>query len=205
MCSPVSICDDGATYKRQAPTISSDRVCADCSACDTMDHIVATCTIIANTVCSECLVCEAGVAYAKISCATGQPTVCATCTACSHLEYETGPCRPDADRVCAKLTTCHPDEMELDAPTLTSDRTCSALAACSDGEYEVTAPVYLDGGRGSTPRVCKTITTCQLPAQYVAVEATRTTDAVQAGRVSAAGTGCQHGSPLPARQRMRDV
>lgn len=102
-------------YEVQAPTWSSERVCAPIT---------------------QCLATE----WEKRSPNTFRDRVCEAITVCSELEYTVTAATTTSDAECATLTVCGSSQFASVVATATSDRSCSSLTECQEGEYQSRAP-----------------------------------------------------------------
>jgi hypothetical protein len=158
-------CEESHSYESQAPTTTSDRVCAPLTSClpgsNTYESVVAT--------------------YSSAR-------VCAPCTVCGADEFETTACTPTSNRQCAPVTVCSPNEYQSACPTATSNAECSDITACNADEYELEAPTF------SSDRICAPLRVCQCAAfddpscEYESVAPTTTSN-----RECALQPICQHG------------
>ncbi|EDQ84326.1 uncharacterized protein MONBRDRAFT_39306 [Monosiga brevicollis MX1] len=90
VCRPVSQCDSGS-FASQAPTASSNRVCAAYTICPTGESYV---TFAGNAsydrVCEPCTTCDEGMVYRLGTCEGTTPGVCVLENACSATPCENG-------------------------------------------------------------------------------------------------------------------
>jgi len=176
---PVRNCLDDQ-YETEEPTLSSNRVCAECTSCDPGQIIVSECNSTSNRVCvsvgsnyfsnatniqspgfpiTECL---AGSAQYHA------PTPMSDRT-CVHCELNVSFSSSDHATSCeAVRDRCNPSvAYQTMGPTVTSDRVCSPIRECTNGQqYESQAATELRN------RECANLTICNWDHEYIKVRAT---------------------------------
>jgi hypothetical protein len=148
-CHSVSSPCGAGLYRDVAPTLSSDRTCAECA----LGHFKGE---PGNEACALWVTCPVGFGKSK----EGSTTANRECAPCidgdQHPRTVGGSfSNTDSGDGCSALLTCGNDEYQTAAPTRSSDRECATHRdKCPDGQFT------FKGVTAHADRVCHAITTC---------------------------------------------
>lgn len=172
-CRNIKICN-ATEYQTQAPTTTSNRICAPLSPeCKGTEYESTVPNDTRDRVCSplspECL---NSTQYESQSPSTTQNRICAPLANCSSEQYVVQEATPTSNRVCQNKTTCTSNEWESFEGNETTDRECLRLTVCKSVEYEKDSMAYY-----TRDRLCMPLSVCN-KTQYISHEATDTSDRV---------------------------
>eukprot|EP00729_Bicosta_minor_P017832 gene17832-26593_t len=155
MCSTHRECEWPAEYEFQAPTSSTDRICAETRDCR-KGHFEVEAPIFgsgdgvgSDRVCEKCTRCSSYGEFQVQACNSTVDAICEQCSACTAGDtFEQRACGATEDRVCAACTTCsgsvvntalgpvYVGEFASETCTLEEDTTCTPCSHCKPWEVE---------------------------------------------------------------------
>eukprot|EP00730_Choanoeca_flexa_P008632 TRINITY_DN12514_c1_g1_i3.p1 TRINITY_DN12514_c1_g1~~TRINITY_DN12514_c1_g1_i3.p1 ORF type:complete len:2125 (+),score=282.98 TRINITY_DN12514_c1_g1_i3:725-6376(+) len=191
-CGLISKVDCNETqWEVQAPTWSSERLCAPITICDSDEWESRSPTAFRDRICRPITVCDNATEFLTQASTVTSDAVCADLTICKTSEFVVVPKTLSSDRECAGLTQCRDDQFESIPKTLTSDRMCNNITVCTSTQFEVAAPTP------TSDRMCQAYSDCGEIG--IATESTATSDRIcnvakSASSSASVSTGTLYGS-----------
>lgn len=163
MCTSTTACQWPEEYEFQAPTSTTNRICARTQECRDNHFEVSPPSqagVVASggsgqpqaakdRVCEKCTRCSSVGEWQSKACDDASDAECQSCTACeSGVSFEAAACNVTSDRVCDACTECAGSEVDTgfgmiwvgeyasEPCTVGSDTTCSTCTHCRSWEYE---------------------------------------------------------------------
>jgi len=175
VCSTPTTCGAvNVEWMRSDVSPTTDRDCANVSACSNEHFMVSAATPTSDVVCQVCLplfVC-ASTQYAT-PCAGTQNRRCLDSTVCTSSQFAVVAATHTSDRVCASLSPpCSAGQYEAAHPIPTEDRVCRNVSGCGTDQYAQSTAT------ASSDAVCRDVTSCSFPTTFETRAPTSSTDRV---------------------------
>eukprot|EP00040_Diaphanoeca_grandis_P037647 m.247416 g.247416 ORF g.247416 m.247416 type:complete len:2734 (-) comp33855_c1_seq1:19-8220(-) len=160
VCATLTNCSEVSSpffhYAASTATLTTDRTCAQQTACGKEEYVDTLATAISDRSCASCATCSDN-QFESVACNSGNST----------FDGADG-----VDRLCTNYTICNSStEFELTNGSTTTDRDCGDVTSCAVGtEYTITQATT------TSNTVCGNVSVCDLSFEFEEAPPTSTSD-----------------------------
>lgn len=208
ICTPLTPpCNTAFEFESVASSDDGDRQCSTTLNCTNLEFQSQAPTLSTDRSCSGLTICQSDTEFEDVTATPQSDRICARHSVCDAVgvEWESTAPTTTTSRVCSPVSgQCQvsPGIFQAVNPSITTDRACQAVTDCFNSSAFSVSQYREAASTSTSDAVCRPVQSCDTATQYVAEDATPTTDRNCTNLTACAATEFERVSPTATTDRL---